>query len=256
MKWVKDPDADNFDQKAAHDGRFHLVTWKFGTIHQAKILIEYDHAWCCHRLEGREGPIKSVGISLEAGRTVREAKQRMVEWLKNYQKHGPDTPDVVIERCFKDYPSLYERRCDVIESLWFDGPGNGYVWLDGAIVYTDQSPPEDFSHMEEAVDRAEQCEREMWERIQKLDLPEDELEKLRESLEAPEPEKPKERPLPDDGRPLNIQLRERNARLLCLPSDLRPEWRLFGIEAATLLRDRAIDPATQRVGTRALEQLG
>lgn len=246
IKWVEDDDGDNVNQELAHLGRFHLVTWEFGSIHQAKVIIEYPHTWRQHRVQGHEGPVNSFGVGLAPGQTAQEAKDRMVAWVREYQEKGPDTPSETEERCFREYPTLYKTRLDVIESLWFEGPGNGYDWLDGAVFYFDREPPIR-SQLEDNLDKMLAIEKQIWDL-----LPEN--AKAEHPELKPEPPEPTERPLPDDGKPQDFRW-DSKCRLLTIPPDLRPEWRVSAIEAATVLSTRASDPKLRAEGERILKTL-
>jgi hypothetical protein len=61
--------------------RFHVSTWKFGSIHQSKVFIDYEH-----KIDGQVlNSIKndgSIGICLRPGKTMEEAMQIGLDWIK------------------------------------------------------------------------------------------------------------------------------------------------------------------------------
>lgn len=118
------------------DERFHVSTWKFGSIHQSKVFIDYEHL-----MDGKHtDSIKcdgSVGICLRYGKTMKEAMQIGLDWIEEFKDKGPAS----VERVFKDsweyWPTLYPNgnRIAVIDHILFV-IGGGYNWVDGAIMCT------------------------------------------------------------------------------------------------------------------------
>ena len=240
-EWVLQEDRHDRMRVAEVHGRFKALTWEFGEHrHQAKVLVDYPHGW-----RPRFGDHAHVDVGLTISTKIEVAMGRCIKWIEKYLAEGPETPDQEMAKCFREYPGLFKRRHDVLTFWWFECGGDGYDWLDGAIFSTDKEPPIRLA-IEDNVEKLYEIEKQIWEL-----LPADAKDE-NPGLRPPEPE-PTTRPLPDDGRLLNINLRE--PRLLSLPPDLRPEWRLSAIEAATLLQDRAMDPEARLVGARVLEQL-
>ncbi len=139
--------------------RFRVTTWKFGSIHQSKVLVRYAHA---HAHDGGE-----VGMCLPACRTRGAAMRQGLAWVERYVREGAPSVDAVFRDCFQNYPQLYRTRASVLEHIFFV-IGNGYDWLDGAIVVTSIASPEElreFARGRRRVDRllrraerVEECE--------------------------------------------------------------------------------------------------
>lgn len=245
-EWVL---TDHHDQshRAQVGERFQALTWRFGEIHQAKVFIEYEHASSfINEVHGH----KLVDMRLEPGWTQEEAMQRCLDWIADFEAHGPPSPETEMARCFEEYPSLYKTRLDVLRQWWFADGGDGYEWLDGAILNCIKEDVHERgqSYLEEKLAELEDLRRQMWEA-----LPEDargDHPELR-----PEDPEPVERPLPDDGGPRDLQLRPRS-RILRIPPDVRADWKASAIEAATQLATRATDPDTRHAGDTILRELG
>lgn len=244
-EWVLTDPHDEFHK--AQLGRFQALTWRFGSIYQAKVLIEYEHANSfLNEVEGH----KNVRMELEPGKTLQEAMQRCLDGIAHFEDHGPPSPDEEMARCFADYPSLYKTRFDVLAQWWFTDGGDGLDWLDGAIfsgTITTKAERVNMARLEEQLRELEDIQRHVWEA-----LPDEARGRINEL--RPKDREPTERPLPDDGEPRDIQLRPR-ARILRIPPDLRADWRASGVEAANLLITRAIDPDVRHAGEEILRGL-
>jgi len=76
------------------------------------------------------------------------------------------------------------------------------------------------------------------------------------NISKPKPPEPTERPLPDDGTPLDvINFDGRSSNVCSVPPDVKPDWLNLAVEAAQLLRDRASDPKLAAMGKRTADQL-
>lgn len=219
--------SDGFGDWYGSSGRFSISIWRFGPRFQCKVFVKYPQA--------KEDP--DIGLPISESRD--EAMQRGVAWIKQFEENGPGSPDEVFSDCYNHYKSIYQYRHQVIEQLFFV-IGNGYDWLDGAIV--SNSP---YDHLE-ALHRQED----------KWDAEEEEREKDWEALRARFPELGESPiaarrrktigPHPDDGRPLALYpVSEGYSNIFLVPDDVTDEWLQVAYEAAIMLRDRSSADAVQ-----------
>lgn len=217
------------------DGRFHATTWKFGSIHQAKVFVDYEH-----KIEGKEpASFKvdgSVGVCLRYGRTMEDAMQICLDWIKEFQANGPASVQQVFEDSWNHWPTLYPmgNRIAVIDHIFF-AIGGGYSWVDGAIMCT---TPHDYL---ESRERDEREDKKLKEALKKAS----ELRALLKKYKLDKGEEPE-----DDWE----DVREKYWKMdvfsfypvskdysnICLvPDDVKPEWLALAYEAALLLRDKS-----------------
>lgn len=228
------------------DSRFHPLTWRFGSIHQAKVMVDYN---------GEE-----VGICLSACTTRRKAMSSCLNWIKEYKKEPPQTIEKLFSNCYVRWPSIYETRAQVLNHLFFV-IGNGYSWFDGVLF--DTSP---HAYAEYVIGSAER-------RIERLET-EIELAKLYEELsnmvDLPadiralftKPKREEEdptRPLPDDGKDIDFYpIYERYSNICRIPDDVKQGYLDIAIEAATLLVTRSkkdVKDKNIKIGKKILEDL-
>ncbi|MBI4281694.1 hypothetical protein HY625_02600 [Candidatus Uhrbacteria bacterium] len=210
--WKREENDNNWKTKLLD--RFEVQTWPFGSIHQCKVFIDYPSA--------RSDDGQSVGISLKPCKTRDEAMQQGIKWVKAYNPNRLLTAEKMFTQAFKKFPTVYRTHNDVLKNL-FLGAGNGYVWLDGAVVYyncggyTVQRKPA--SRLKKNLGKPNE-------------FPYDAL--------GESEKKSRIGPLPDDGKPVPIwSVDEEYANVCLVPDDVRPEWLALAYEAAKLLRDRS-----------------
>jgi hypothetical protein len=116
------------DQDSSYDDAFRVAmsrcvvqTWRFGEIHQCVVNIG------------------DVRVGLAPCGDVDSALEKGVVWAETFEKNGPPDMPTVFEDCFKNWPTIYQTRIDVINHIFFV-IGNGYEWVDGSIICTS---PED-----------------------------------------------------------------------------------------------------------------
>ena len=225
------------DWQTTVDGRFHIMTWKFGNIHQAKVLVDYEHL-----VGGKPvAPVKNDGtvdFYLEYGRTLDEAMQICLDWIVEFQKTGPAT----VEQTFKDswdhWPTLYPQgmRLPVIDHIFFT-IGGGYDWFDGGLVHT--SP---YSHLES------QKRKERDKDLEKALEAAREITKIRQERKLAKGEELEYDDLDfDEQRALFWKqdvyrfypASDDYSNVCLVPDDVKPEWLELAYEAAKLLRDKS-----------------
>lgn len=254
-------------------GRFQVVTWPFGDIHQSKVFVRYRHA----RPSRQEG----VGMCLPACKTSEAAMRQGVRWVASYKKNGPPPPEQVFRNCFKYYPELFRTRADVLDTLFF-GIGGGYDWLDGAIVCTEVENERSRKRTQERTLRLRrELDRERREaakailRILSKASPRTRrvigsivrgYNRHEERCSSPK------RPMPDSGTPRKFYPVSPGFSNICLvPRDVRSEWFTLAYEAALLLRDRSgvedgasilesrrerrVQASNRKLGTRIVREL-
>jgi len=111
--------------------RYHPHTWQFGSIHQCVVDID---------VKGASDP-RGVHMCLAAQTTRDDAMAHAIEWVRGYQAVGPASVEETLEECFAHYPTLYRTRLNVADHL-FCVIGNGYDWLDGAVISTSEYEPD------------------------------------------------------------------------------------------------------------------
>lgn len=233
MNWVP-VETNNDNSLGLEIDRFQLVTWPFGKWHQIKVFVRYEH---------KQDPFrpgnKHVGIGLEIAKTLEEAQKRGVAWVENYQKNGPPGPEAIIQESLTNYPDLYESNRDKVLDHLFMTSGNGFEWLDGALVDCDQSPPEDFSHHRNAIRELEESAQRVRDLLTEAgrDIPEE------FQPEPPEPPPPPAYHLSSFGA-LNY-----------VPPDVTREWLQAALEAALLLVNYPEGPEDRQKGQELVEAL-
>jgi hypothetical protein len=179
--------------------RSYVSVWKFDNIYQCKVFINY--------------PIANtrVGICLSPKDTQLSAMDSGIVYAKEFAIAKLITVEETFYNCFKYWDSIFKTRLDVIDHLFFV-IGNGYEWLDGALINTS---PEDY-------------------------LSSKEDERLLSLLETLGQKKDKTRPLPDDGLSVSFYPVSKYCSNICkIPDDIKPDWLVLCKEAAVILRDRS-----------------
>jgi len=235
--WISSNSGYDNDWHTNINDRFHASTWKFGSIHQAKVFVDYNHlidnkkpdSW---KIDG------SVGICLHYGKTMEEAMQTCLNWIDDFKKTGPASPEQVFKDCWEHWPSLYPNglQIPVIEHIFFV-IGGGYTWLDGAIVSTS---PQDYlesmrrdrenSTLKEALKASEELRKMIrarkiaeGEELDYWDYTQEEQNYMRWS----------------QGIYRFYPVSEGYSNICLVPDDVRPEWLKISYEAAILLRDKS-----------------
>ncbi len=202
--------------------RFKVVTWQFGSIHQSKVFVIYP---------GSKDPMDRdrIGVCLAPGRTRNEAMQRGLDWAAAYK--APDSPDELFPKLFQQWRTIYRTRVDILDHLFFV-IGNGYLWLDGAIVCTSDDSEGERPKVAPPPGSPEYLSLEFF----KLSSKEQRVITAA-YYDAAENAMPIG-PLPDDGAPRNFYPVCQYSDILTIPDDVRPDWLLVAYEAALMLRDR------------------
>ena len=212
------------------DGRFDVLTWRFGNIHQCKVFVHYS---------GSRDPseLGRIGMCLRPSKTQKEAMQKGLDWVKQYQTRGPLTPDELFPNLYWDWKTIYRTRLDILDHLFFS-IGNGYSWLDGSIVPTDLGEREELtmSRRFPGVKIPENPPKFGSDECQKLPA-KVQLAILETEIDAQEEDLPVG-PLPDDGAPRSFYPICQYCNILHIPDDVKPEWLAVAYEAAVALRDR------------------
>lgn len=206
------------------DGRFWVTTWPFGSIHQSKIYVDYDH-----KMDGKapDSPIKGqghVGICLEPGKTRNEAMKKGLAWVKQYQEKGTPSVKDEFDYCYKYYPDLFLNRISIIDHLFFV-IGGGHEWLDGAIVSTS---PEQHLRSNKYFDDLKETLKETKKILKELrPVPEEEdLDAYRAKHWT-------------TGIYRFYPASKDYSNVCLVPDDVKPEWLELAYEAALLLRDKS-----------------
>src|ERR1700722_16953955 len=184
--------------------RITATNWKFGDAYQCKLYIKYGG--------------EDVGIGIAMQKTRKDAMAAAVSWAKSYIEGEPPSVEETFSTCYKQYHDLFKTRIYVIEHLFFV-IGNGYDWLDGAIV---SNGPEDYLDSKALFETKSQT-----------------------------------RPLPDDGLPRRFYPVSKDFSDICrVPNDVRPDWLALAYEAATILRDRSTSEGNNAtIGNELVKQL-
>lgn len=208
------------------DGRFTATVWPFGNGWQCKVLVDGS---------GKRGRV-GICLAMQPDRT--RAMRHALAWIKRYQWRTPQTPEALYATSLRRWPTLYVDRVQVIEHVWYV-IGNGYDWLDGAIVDTS---PEDYLE----ASRMERRHRKDDRAIEAL-LREMKIEPSR--LRGPPPK-------PDaEGRFHFYPAAENYSLVACVPADARPEWIRAAVEAADILRRLSDDESNRALGERVHNEL-
>lgn len=211
-------------------GRYHLHVWPFGQIYQCKVIVQYAYSSERFYLGAIDDDSPAVGICLSASETRDKAMKLGLKWIEEYEATGPATPERLFQSCYENWKTLYQTRPDVIDHVFYT-IGNGYDWLDGAIVNTGP-----YDHIEAAdsdlEDKMDGIAAD-WEELRKKhpDLPE---------LPWKKREHYKVGPHPDDHAPRSFYpASERYSNLTLIPEDVTNDWLEVCYEAALMLRDRS-----------------
>lgn len=223
------------------DKRFHIMTWKFGSIHQAKVLADYEHL-----VDGKPvAPVKndgSVDFYLEYGKTLEEAMTICLDWIAKFQETGVGTPEQLFQDCWDHWPTLYPKglRVPVIDHCFFT-IGGGYSWFDGALVSTSpyayiESQKRDAQ--DDSLKKALAATKELTKMLK---------EKYKLKLESGE-DVDEDEYLDFDEQRLRMWTQdvyrfypacEEYSNVCLVPDDVKPEWLALAYEAALLLRDKS-----------------
>lgn len=225
------------DWETTVDGRFHILTWKFGSIHQAKVLVDYEH-----KMNGKvTNSIKHDGTTdfyLEYGKTLTEAMQICLDWIADFQKKGPPSVEQMFKDKWEQWPDLYPQgmRLPVIDHIFFV-IGGGYSWFDGGLVST--SP---YAHIESnrRKERDKDLEKalEAAKEIRKM-VKERKLAKG-EELDFDDLDWDEQRAIFWKQDVYRFYPASEGYSNICLvPDDVKPEWLALAYEAAILLRDKS-----------------
>lgn len=194
--------------------RFFVGVWPFGDGWQSKVYVEDPD-----NIDPTSGKAKEVGVYLGCCPSMDEAMRRAHTWVDAYE---PQSVESVLAKMFADYPSLFRTLADVYNHLFFV-VGNGYDWLDGALVEMVQDPAE----RSVAVDPMLVYEN--W--------PHDAQQRVQQILRG-EKDLPKG-PVPDDGAPRPFYPLSDYSLITHVPDNVRPDWLDAAYEAAWTYHARA-----------------
>jgi hypothetical protein len=219
------------------DERFHISTWKFGSIHQAKVFIDYNHL-----IDGKEPDSfkvdGSVGICLRYGKTMEEAMRICLDYIEEFKKNGPPSVDQLFQDSWDHWPTLYVRgRREPVICQTFFTIGGGYTWVDGAVMCTS---PHDYleSVREERKDEGMTKALEACEEVRKMSR-ERKLAKG-EELDYWDYTREEQDEMRWGQGVFNFYPASEGYSNVCLvPDDVKPEWLELAYEAAILLRDKS-----------------
>lgn len=214
--------------------KFEVTTWQFGSIHQSKVFVIYP---------GSKDPMDRdrIGVCLSPGRTRKEAMQRGLDWVAAYK--APDSPDELSPKLFRRWKTIYRTRVDIIDHLFFV-IGNGYSWLDGAMVCTSDDGETDEFAWETPKTAPPGSPKYMSDEY--FELPREQQRVIDDAHYSAREAAMPIGPLPDDGRPRNFYPVCQYSAILCIPDDVRPDWLAVAYEAALMLRDRQIPTAPEK----------
>lgn len=213
--------------------RFHPMTWKFGSIHQSKVFVDYNHL-----VDGKTPASPKcdgdIGICLRYGKTTEEAMQICLDWIDKYRTAGPTTPEQVFQDSWDHWPTLYPMgdRISVIGHICFT-LGGGYSWVDGAIICTS---PEDWIESRRR-DEEDESRKEMLASLKEAKALIKKY-KLEEDEDYEDHDEFRERLHKQDVH-MFYPVCEDYANICMVPDDVRPEWLALAYEAAILLRDKS-----------------
>jgi len=226
-----------------HD-RFLVTTWGFGSINKSKVFVTYP--------KSRDPMARDkIGICLAPGKTREEAMQRGISWVEKYRNSGgPESPEKLFPKLFRDWRIIYRNRLDILGHLFFTN-GNGYSWLDGAVVANSDGKPRKSRRLPKGAPK--------WLSPEFFALKDYRLQdRIQRAHFDREEAKMEIGPLPDDGKPRHFYPICQYSLILCIPDDVRPDWLKVAYEAALCLRDRQ-DPSPPKYSledtTRPLENI-
>lgn len=232
-EWIRPTDMDA--DWTTTIGRCIASTWQFGSIHQCKIFIKYDH-----RIDGKKHKLNSytigddlVAVCLSAPKTRQEAMKKMVAWIEKFQKSGPFTAAQTMKLCFKYYGDLYPNRVALLDHIFFV-IGNGYDWLDGAVV---SNSPDGHLESKEADKVFKKMKTQMKRDRAEIDKLLAQIDIIRETetdtLDAFRNQ------YWTTGTYAFYPVSEGYSLICEVPDDVRPDWLALAYEAALLLRDHS-----------------
>jgi hypothetical protein len=232
--WESNETYYDNDWHTTVDERFHVSTWKFGSIHQSKVFIDYKHL-----MEGKHtDSIKcdgSVGVCLRPGKTMVEAMQIGLDWIEKFKQNGPASVEEVFKDSWEHWPTLFPNgnRIAVIDHILFV-IGGGYGWVDGAVMCLS---PDDYlesrrrdeedkerQEMRKAVKEARELLKKY--KLDKGEEPEDDWEDVRAKYW-------------ETGIYSFYPVSKNYSNICLVPDDVKPEWLTLSYEAALLLRDKS-----------------
>ncbi|MFA6235136.1 MAG: hypothetical protein WC824_13260 [Bacteroidota bacterium] len=197
--------------------RIRAVTWRFGSIHQCKIFVEYPQSR--DPCDGTE-----IGICLLHRKTLKGARSHVLKWAEKIAAGNFPGPDDLFTRLYLEWPSQFRTRLRVLNHLFFT-IGNGFSWLDGCLI---DSSPEDILEWTQKQKFRQKKIREGTANLFELEC---------EMMDLEQAALPKG-PLPDDGKPIDFYPVCDYSNILCVPDDVRDDWLAVAYEAALALRDR------------------
>lgn len=223
-------DGETWEAKI--DDRCYAVTWKFGSIHQAKVFVYHEHV-----VDGKPymSPVwdDAVPICLHAQQTRKKAMQRGLDWIKSYKENGLPTAEETFEYCFKHFSSIYPNRIAALDHLFFT-LGGGYQWLDGSIINVS---PDSYIDMEHIRERDKEMQK-LVEETKKIFKDMNELRRAagKEVIENYFTD-------PDAMWTQDVYefypIAKEYANICHVPDDVKPDWLALAYEAASLLRDKS-----------------
>lgn len=193
-------------------GRFFVGVWPFGDGWQSKVYVEDPD-----NTDPVSDKAKEVGVYLGCWPSMDEAMRRAHAWVVAYE---PQSVESVLAGMFADYPDLFRTLADAYDHLFFT-VGNGYDWLDGALVETVQDPAERSVDPMSAYGNLPYAVRQ---RLQQI---------LREKKDLPKG------PVHDDGAPRPFYPLSDYSLITRVPDNVRPDWLDAAYEAAWAYHDRA-----------------
>jgi len=190
--------------------RFFIGVWPYGD----------EPEWSVKVWVNKVGTKNEVGINLGARPTMEESMQAGLAWVEMYLKDGPTSYEATLETMFREYKTLFRTIADADGQLFFT-IGNGYEWLDGAIIRTNQEP-DPGKHFRTDTSKFPKEIRDVFEKV----------EAENEALPIG--------PIEDKGEPrFFYPLSDQHSNLCLVPDDARSDWVAAAYMAALMYRNRA-----------------
>lgn len=229
--WTSNDSYYGDDWHTTVDERFHPMTWKFGSIHQSKVFVDYKHL-----IKGKESTAPKIegglGICLRPGKTTKEAMQICLDWIEEFKQKGPSSVQEMFEESWDHWPTLYSKgnRISVIDYIFFV-IGGGYSWVDGALMSTSPHDWMESRKNDEAYQKTKQAAKDIRELLKQCKIdqgeePEDDWDDVHEKIWRM-----------DVFRFYPVS--ENYSNICLVPDDVKPEWLSLAYEAALLLRDKS-----------------
>lgn len=177
---------------------------------------------------------QDLWFSLNPRETENEAMIHGVAWALKYDKVAPLSVEETFNDIYRRWPSLYQTRLSIITHLMFV-VGNGYVWLDGALVPVS---PELEGRKEDGPSPSQLAE------IRALIKADPSLQESYTHVLNHKSTKYPIGPMPDDGGLREFYPVSESSEICNLPANIQDDWLLLAYEAAVALRDRTA-PLTQ-----------